>query len=192
MTIFKTERKALLDRNPHLKAYQRKKLLFFCAKFLLFEAAVISLTIYLASYTESAVVLGAFFAIVLPWWVLKPQRVFGKTGVGEIKEIVRVSKRVTREKGLAVFYTDMHYRTFIICRMINDKGREVEFEFPEQCEPVFHAGDKIIKLSAIKYPIILTDHSWCMCPFCGNVFPKENDHCIQCNAEPINITCSKK
>ena len=188
MTTYSIERKSLFEQNPALQKYQRKKLLFFWLKLLFLEAIVISLSVYLMSYTESAIALGICLSIALPLWLLKPQSIFGKTCMGTITEVVGVTRRVTRQKGVAVFYNDMHYRTFIICRVVTPQNRELEFEFPEQFEPVFHEGDTVIKLAAVAYPINLTEHDWVLCPFCGNIMPEENDRCTGCNARPIKLS----
>ena len=185
MTNYSTERKLLFEENPDLRAYQRKKLIVFCFKLLLLEAIVILLSVYLMSYTESAIALGVCFAVALPWWILKPQIVFGRSCIGTIKEVVSVSRRVTRDKGFAVFYTDTHSRTFIVCRVVTPQNRELEFEFSDQYENVYHKGDTVIKLPAVPYPINLTEHDWGLCPFCGNIMPKENDCCVECNANSI-------
>ncbi|MBQ3227301.1 MAG: hypothetical protein IJB43_01825, partial [Clostridia bacterium] len=63
MTNYSTERKLLFEENPDLRAYQRKKLIVFCFKLLLLEAIVILLSVYLMSYTESAIALGVCFAV---------------------------------------------------------------------------------------------------------------------------------
>ena len=185
MTNYSRERKKLLEQNPALRSYQRKKLTFFWLKLVFIEAGVVLLSVYLMSYTESAIALGICLAVALPLWLLKPQNIFGKTCLGTITEVVGVTRRVTRQKGVAVFYNDMHYRTFIICRVVTPQNRELEFEFPEQYEPVFHKGDTVIKLAAIAYPINLTRHDWVLCPFCGNIMPEENDRCVGCNAISI-------
>ena len=185
MTNYTKERKKLLEHNPELRAYQRKKLIFFWLKFLLIEAGVVLISVYLMRYTDSAIAVGICLAIVLPLWILKPQGIFGKTCIGTIAEVVGVTRRVTRQKGFAVFYNDMHYRTFIICRVMTSRNRELEFEFPEQYEPVFHKGDTVIKLAAVAYPINLTKHDWVLCPFCGNVMPEGNERCVGCNGRYI-------
>ena len=188
MTRYQAASRALLEQNPQLRFHQRKKLGHFFTKLLVIEVIVISLTIYLMEFTESAVVLGICFAILLPGWILKPQLIFAKCGIGTIKEIEKVSKRVTREKGMAVFHTDLQSKLFIVCRIIGEKGQEIEFELPVQYEKVFHVGDCVLRIPAIEYPINLSEHDWILCPFCGNIFPKVNDRCVECNAKSIMST----
>ena len=187
MTNFKKEGKALFAQNPHLKAYQRKKLTLFWLKLLAIEAVVIAFAIYLMQFVESAIVLGICLAVIFPLWLLKPKNIFGKAGIGTVKEITKVSRRVAKNSGPVLQRIDMHDRTFMIFHVTTEAGKEIEFEFPEQYEAVFHQGDRIIKLPAVEYPICLTEHDWTLCPFCGNVFPVANDRCIECEAKPITL-----
>ena len=65
-------------------------------------------------------------------------------------------------------------------------GNTVEIELDICYEKVFKKGDKIIRLSGMKYPVDLTPGALLICPFCGNVFPTENDVCVECCEPAFN------
>ena len=187
MTSFRMARKTVLEQNDHLKAYQRKKLMSFFIKLFVIEAIIVLFSLYLKNYTKIALVLGGVLAMLLPCWILKPQQFFGKCGLGRISEVANVSKRVARQNGVVVFYTDMHYRTFVVCRVELPNGRTLEYEYDKCYEPAFFKEDTLLVLPGIKHPINLTKHDWVVCPFCGNVMPCENEECISCGAKAIRV-----
>ena len=68
----------ILNLNPHLRAYRRKKLAAFWIRLVLLELVVMAATVYLMSFgLKAAPALGIGLAILLPVFALKPKRTFG-------------------------------------------------------------------------------------------------------------------
>ena len=81
---------------------------------------------------------------------------------------------------------DMKEQEFTIFSVTSPNGKMQELEMETAYEAFFKKGDQIIRLSGMKYPVDLTPGALLICPFCGNVFPSENEVCIECNEPAFN------
>ena len=186
MRAYQDFAKELLRLNPHLRAYQRKKLTVFWAKFALIELVVVAATVYMMTFdVKVAPALGVILALVLPILLLKPQKFFGTRKMGRITKIAHERRQVYNPKGNT--YASMRDVTILDCFAEDEKGDAFHFEVPKRYVKVYHEGDDVVGLSGLPYPIVLTPHPWILCPLCGGIMREENEYCVECGAERIKL-----
>lgn len=183
----------LLQDNPNLKKYRRKKLIAFYFKLALIELAAVAATLYLDAYKiPIAPVLGLIIAIGGPFLFLSPHKFFATRKMGVIKAIEYEQRRVIEGVTGKLTYTDMKARTFLDCTIEDRNGRRSHFEVKQQYQKIYHIGDEVIGLLGVEYPINLTPHSFVLCPICGNMMPRENDDCVECGSKRIQLPESQQ
>ncbi|MBE6628303.1 MAG: hypothetical protein E7629_05190 [Ruminococcaceae bacterium] len=175
---------AILNLNPHLRAYRRKKLAAFWIRLVLLELVVMAATVYLMSFgLKAAPALGIGLAILLPVFALKPKRTFGMRMRGRITKIDHERRQVYDP--MAAGRASVRGATILSCAVENADGRSSCFDVPKRCVKVYREGDEVIGISGIPYPIVLTPHEWILCPLCGGVMPAVNETCVECGAQRI-------
>ena len=192
MTRYLQERDRLMKLNPHLRSYQRRKITGFCIKLFVLEAIIIALAVYLSCYIDIAWVYGVCFGLVLPWFIFKPQRLFGRVGVGSIVEIEHDSRTVSQYKGAKLFYSDLHHQNVMICCIKNTSGRKIDLEYHGRYARTFFEDDVLVMLPFVAHPINLTPHDWIACCFCGNIMPYETKICIGCYRQTVRVKTTDK
>lgn len=163
MNTYRNCVKAILELNPMLKVYQRKKLTVFWTKFTLIELAAVAATVYMMTFgVKIAPVLGVILALVLPILLLKPQKFFGTRKRGKIIKIAHERRQIYNPMGNS--YTSMRGATVLDCLVEDENGHVSHFEVPKRYVKVYHEGDDVVGLSGLPYPIVLTPHPWILCP----------------------------
>ena len=186
MKNYAKEREALFRQNPCLRSHQRTIFARFFVEILLLETLVAAFALYLWKYTELAPFLWIGLAAVLPWVVLKPQKLFGKVGIFQITDVKLIPRYITLKKGIVTTFADKGFRNFVVYHTVSAKGHKRKFEYEGRYARAYEKGDMLIILPGIAYPINLTARNWIVCPFCGNVMPKENKECVGCGAKSVH------
>lgn len=186
MNTYRNCVKEILELNPPLRVYQRKKLTVFWTRFALIELVVVAATVYMMTFgVKIAPVLGVILALVLPILLLKPQKFFGTRKRGKIIKIAHERRQIYNPMGNS--YTSMRGATVLDCLVEDENGHVSHFEVLKKYEKVYHVGDEVVGLSGISYPIVLTLHDWRLCPYCGGIMHEENEYCVECGAERIKL-----
>ena len=187
MSEYKRIRRALLKQSPRFKRTQILILLRFLIPLLLL-IALVALFIYQASIiTAVALPVAAVLAAWGFWWLNRRYRLFGWRIYGTVTDVEKEIRWVNSPKNIY----RMVEKTFVILSVTTPKGKIKKIDLPYCYLRVFPKGDKILRMVGMQYPVDLTPEDFLICPFCGNVFPKENTYCVGCgetalNAEIIN------
>lgn len=179
---YKRIRRELFTLNPQFRKLQTRAFLGFFLKILLMESLMAAFTVGTYVITPKGAVTFPIIGIILLVIVLAKSKFWGWRTYGEITDITRTSRLnplkgkfgVIREKPISIF------------TVTDSDGNAANIELDTHYEKVFQKGDKIIRLSGMLYPVNLTPEALLICPFCGNVFPSENEVCIECNEPALN------
>ena len=187
MNDLKTTRKRVLEQNPDIKHFQKKRLTAFFIKLIAIEAVVVALTVSLLNHgVIVAIPVGICLAIILPLWLLKPQKVlaFG-VKLGKVVDVKIVQRRVSPNDGRVNSMNRMVTRNFAIFTLEDKNGRTSKLELESQFHAAIYEGDTLLRLSGVPYPINLKRHTKALCPICGNIMPQESTRCVGCDANAV-------
>ena len=191
MDTYKNTLALVFQNNPHLRLFRQKRFLSFFIRLFLLTIPLVGLGVYLTTVTEIALWVGVVAGMVLPWFVMKPQRLFTPRWLGTVQKIAYVQRRVdvkkTHSHAGGTFYTDMRDRTFIRVTVQDDKGRAHIFEKEQRYEQVYRTGDRVMAIMGLSHPIPLTPDEKTVCPRCGNIMPCTNEICVGCNAPVTTV-----
>ena len=178
---YKRIRKELFALNPRFRKLQTRAFLRLFLKILFWELLMAAFTVGTYVITPGGALTFPIIGILSVAVILKKSKFWKWRTFGEVTNIARTSRMyplkayfgAVREKQVSIFtVTDAH-------------GTTMEIELDICYERVFKKGDKLIRLSGMQYPVDLTPEDILICPFCGNVFPSENDVCVQCGEPAI-------
>ena len=189
MNDLKTTRKRVLEQNPDIKHFQKKRLTAFFIKLIAIEAVAIALTVSLLNHgVVAAIPVGICLAIILPLWLLKPHKflVFG-VKLGRVVEVKIVQKLVESQHGWIRYNWALgaNHGQFAVFKIEDENGRTSKLELESQFHAAIYEGDTLLRLSGVPYPINLKRHTKALCPICGNIMPRESTRCVGCDANAV-------
>ena len=188
MNDLKTTRKRVLEQNPDIKHFQKKRLTAFFIKLIAIEAVVVALTVSLLNHgVIVAIPVGICLAIILPLWLLKPQKVlaFG-VKLGKVVDVKIVQRRIESQNGwTGKFLLSMTDGQFAVFTLEDENGRTSKLELEARFHAAIYEGDTLLRLSGVPYPINLKRHTKALCPICGNIMPRESTRCVGCDANAV-------
>ena len=177
---------SLIEKNQYIKKYQRKVLLSFFLKLALIEIVIIAMIVLPKNITVYEILFGTGIAIFVPYFLLKPKKVFGGTKTGTIANIAYITHKPPRADRIAVDFLNAQLVSFIECTVVDENEEKWTFKLEQRYDKIYHAGDEVVYPGFVKYPINLTSHEFVLCPFCGNIMPRPVTHCVECGALPID------
>lgn len=183
---YSEQKQMLLNHNPALASMIKRKQWTLVAKLILFEAPILAATVYLTTVTVSAIPIGVIIAALVAFFTLRAAGVFRPKFYGKIVSFEKESRLFAKDKTSRV--GDFYYGNVIIYTVENEMGKCARFEVAEKCARAYTVGDVVIRLPFVEYPIDLIRDDWEICPFCGNVFPKESEYCVECGAPKLDIS----
>ena len=181
---YKRLRKELFRISPHFKKRQAKIYFLFILKLTLAELLVAAFMAGVYVITPGGALAFPIIGIIVFWKLLKKSILDKKALVGVITTIGRDNRLIASDSNIR----RMLSKNFSIYTVTLSDGRTEELALPVPYERVFKKGDKLIRLSGMKYPVDLTPEELLICPFCGNIFPTENKDCIECGEPALNAT----
>jgi len=183
---YKIIKRNLLQKCPRLKAQQRKRIFWFLFKLLLVEALIAFLSWKSIHALSAAPYIGAGIGAVALIFLLWKSKLINTRIYGTVTAIQHEMLGVNRYGGVVRHATDMMLKEFTIFVVTAPNGRKRKIKMELFYEKAFKKGDRIILLSGMKYPVDLTPEELLICPFCGNIFPTENEVCIGCGEPALN------
>ena len=184
---YKRIRRELFAHSPRFKKLQAKIFFRFAIKIILLELLIAAFAVGAFSLAPTSVYAFIIIGIAVFCYLLKTSKLIGHRMLGTITHITRDNIRVSSE-----YIRRMTDRNFSLFTVTASDGKEATFFLPVPYERVFKKGDKIIRLSGMKYPVDLTTEELLICPFCGNIFPTENQDCIECGEPALNAKAIDK
>ena len=189
MNDLKTTRKRVLEQNPDIKHFQKKRLTAFFIKLIAIEAVAIALTVSLLNHgVVAAIPVGICLAIILPLWLLKPHKflVFG-VKLGRVVEVKIVQKLIESQHGWIRYNWALgaNHGQFAVFKIEDENGRTSKLELEARFHAAIYEGDTLLRLSGVPYPINLKRHTKALCPICGNIMPRESTRCVGCDANAV-------
>ncbi|MBE6602675.1 MAG: hypothetical protein E7637_09290 [Ruminococcaceae bacterium] len=181
---YKKIKQELYRQSPRFRQRQTQILIGFLLKLFLMEALIIAFAIGAYAISPGAGYSCIGVGILVFWLLIKKSKFFKYRFLGKVTDIRRESKMVDR-KGYA---RSMRSQVLSIFTVTDENGNRLEIELPVPYEKVFKKGDKIIRLAGMKYPVDLTPEELLVCPFCGNIFPTENEVCVECGEPALNAS----
>lgn len=185
---YKTARDMLLRKYPVIKATQNRKTLRFLLVLISLEALIAIFAFFGAKITPiapySALGIGlAMFAVFLYRFLKTNAPIYGT-----VTDSHRIIHGVHRNGGGVVRYAmDMKSQEFTVFSIASPSGKIHESEMETAYESFFKKGDRIIRLSGMRYPVKLTHGELLICPFCGDLFPGETEHCKTCGKPAFSV-----
>ena len=176
---YQAAKKRLLCECPDLAHHRRRAFTVFFVKLVLLELLVAAFTVYLCSFYIPLGAVGLTLALLLPFPLLKPQKIFKRRLIGEVTEVGYRQKRVIANK-VTTFYNSMADVVFLELTLQTPKGKTETLTLEKKYEKVFAKGDVLILLSACSHPITLTPRELTVCPRCATVAPLLRGTCITC------------
>jgi len=179
---YKRIRKELFAHSPRFKKRQAVIYLWFFLRLGLAEALVGAFVagVWLLSPIGSLFI--AVVGVAVFWTMLKSSILCKKALYGTVIEIGRDNLMVNSQTNIR----RMESKNFTVYTVARPDGKNETLLLPVPYERVFKKGDKLIRLSGMKYPVDLTPEELLICPFCGNIFPTENEICIGCGEPALN------
>jgi len=178
---YKRIRKELFALNPRFKKLQTRATLGFFLKIALLELLMAAFTVGTYIITPGGAITFPIIGILSFAVILRKSKFWKWRTYGEITDITRTS-RLNPLKG---YFGAVREKQVSIFTVTDSDGNTVEIELDICYEKVFKKGDQIIRLSGMKYPVDLTPEEILICPFCGNIFPTENEVCVECGEPAI-------
>ena len=126
-------------------------------------------------------VVGLAGGLILPWVIVKPQRLMKRKYLGQVRSIQYIQRRISVDGGPSRMMTSMVDATFICCTVMDSKGKRYTFELPEKYAAVYHEGDLILSMSGFNFPLNMSKHDLSVCPCCGGIEPRANGGCRSCH-----------
>lgn len=179
---YKHIRQALIAHYPDFQKKQRQLFWAFFLKVFLVEALVIIFAIGSYKISLGAACSCIAAGILLFGVLLKKSKFFRYRFLGEVTAVSRAS-HMTALKGYTKAMREQVFTTFTVT---TENGNKMEIELPVPYEKVFKKGDRIIRFSGMDFPVDLKPEEFLICPFCGNIFPKENKVCVECGTAALN------
>ncbi len=184
---YKRIRRELFAHSPRFKKLQSKIFFRFAIKVILLELLIAAFAVGAFSLAPTSVYAFIIIGIAVLYYLTKASKLIGTRVLGTVTDINRITRNVTRsgmnQRGGTFRMTQ---NTFSVFTISSDDGNTQEIELNVQYEKVFKKGDRIIRLSGMKHPVDLTPEELLICPFCGNIFPTENQDCIECGEPALN------
>ena len=180
---YKQTKMALYRQSPRFKKLQTKILLRFVFKVVLCELPIAALTVGAYVISPAGALTFPIIGIIIFWILFEKDFLSKKALYGTVTAIIRDNLTVKSDN-----IRWMKQQNFSIYTVTMPNGKKEELILPIPYERVFKKGDKIIRITGMKYPVDLTPEEWLICPFCGNIFPTENKDCIECGEPALNAT----
>lgn len=189
MRSYRDVRQDLLKVEPRFQQIQRRAVLGFLLWTIPLEALIVAFSIGAYALTPAALYIGIVLGICVLVWRLKAARLIGNrlygTIVSQTREVRLMSNDgVSSRTGGSVHR--MYQRALTVYTVQAPDGQNVTFTAEIRYERVFKNGEKVIRLPGMLYPVDLNPERYVLCPFCGNISPKENDLCIECGAPALD------
>ena len=144
------------------------------------------------SYTSGRDLLSpsaAFFTalLIVPFYPLRMhERFFGKTYYADVANVrlEEIGKAKSTGHARGVVSTKMVKIKTSVLYLRTSRGDSIRFEYPGITELPYKKGDRVLKLSAFKYPIktSLPDNE-IFCPKCARVYPAKTAKCKWCGTK---------
>lgn len=165
--------------NPQIIAYRNKKWAALIAKWLIAVALIMAIAVIAYPTSPSMLPICIIVAIVFPLWWLKPWTHFRKGWLGTV-ESIQLEDRYENidRKRLNPFYGGRDTFTYAHFTVLDCKGKKRSFCLDRKYEEIYQIGDRVMRISGLGYPVDLTLQKKTVCPRCGSVFPRENEHCV--------------
>ena len=184
--FYKKEAEALLRNSPSLAKIRKKRIFKLFFKMSLVEIAILGLTgyLYYSTHQIALAVVGVGLALFALYKIADPRKNF-KRRCGRVTEIKFFQTRVVNKNGFMNSYTAMMDAVVLIVSLEAANGRRYKLELENRFQDVIREGDVLIQLPGIPYFINKTPCDLVVCPYCGNMMPKENEDCIGCGRENV-------
>lgn len=178
---YKKIRRELFAISPRFRKLQTKIVLKFMFKVTPIELLIAAFAV--AAYAMAPGVVIAFPVIgFFAFWVIFKKDLLSKKALyGTVTAIGRDNMMVNSD-----YIQRMRHQNFTIYTVTTLDGKREKLILPIPYERVFKKGDKLIRLTGMKYPVDLTPEELLICPFCGNIFPTENKDCVECGEPALN------
>ena len=119
---YHSAKKQLLRECPDLAHHRKRTFTAFAVKLVLLELAVAAFTVYLCSFYIPLGAVGLTLALLLPFPLLKPQKIFKRRLIGEVTNVGFRQKRVIANK-VTTFYNSMADVVFLELTVQTPKGQ---------------------------------------------------------------------
>ena len=183
---YKKEAEELLKRCPNLARIRKKRLFKIFFKTSIVCLAILGLTgyLYFSTHQVALAVVGVALAAYALYKTANPRKNLQRR-YGRVEEIRFFQTRVVNKKGFMNSYTAMMDAVVLIVSLKAANGRRYKMELENRFQDVIKEGDVLIQLPGIPYFINKTPGDWVICPYCGNMMPRESEDCIGCGRENI-------
>ena len=189
MRTYQEVRDDLLLVEPRFYKIQKRAVLGFLLWTIPLELLVISFSAGAYLLTPTALYVGIALGLCVLVWRLKAARLIGNRLYGTIVSQTREVKLRSTDgvsSRTASSTHRMYQRAITVYTVQTPDGRTQTFEAEIRYENVFKNGEKVIRLPGMLYPVDLNPERFVLCPFCGNISPKENAVCIECYAPALD------
>jgi hypothetical protein len=183
---YKREAEALLKSCPSLASFRRRRLFQVFLKMAVVGITFLSLTGYLYFDTRQvaiAVVGGAFTVFAL-YKIANPRKNFQRR-CGTIREITFFQTRVNNKNGPINMYGAMMDAVVLIVSLETPTGRRYKIELENRFQDLIKTGDVLIQLPGVPHFINKSPSDLVICPYCGNIMPRDSEDCVGCGRENI-------
>ncbi len=167
-----------LRRHPELHNFRMRRLAVSCLKICLIVLIFAEVTIFLYERTPhpSIIVLGVIIGLAAVFYLGKPHKTFRKMQA-TVVAAEYVVKCIADKRNLRRIIRDA---MFLKVTVTVKGGKEKTLEFPSFYDATVREGDTILFVPGIVYPLFCTPREKAVCPYCGNVMPTRNAHCVDC------------
>ena len=183
---YRREAEALLKSCPDLASFRRRRLLQVFLKMAVIGIALLALTGYLYFDTRQvaiAVVGGALTLFVL-YKIANPCKNFQRR-CGIVREITFFQTRVNNKNGPMHMYGAMMDAVVLIVSLETATGRRYKMELENRFQDLIKTGDVLIQMPGVPHFINKSPGDLVICPYCGNIMPREGGECVGCGRENI-------
>ena len=183
---YKEEAETLLRRAPSLAKNRKKRLFTLFFKMALVGIAILGLTgyLYYSTHQIALAVVGVCLTVFALYKIADPRKHFIRR-CGRVAAIQFFQTRVVNKNGFMNTYTAMMDAVVLIVSLEAANGRRYKLELENRFQDVIREGDVLIQLPGIPYFVSKTPCDLVVCPYCGNMMPRENEDCIGCGRENI-------
>ena len=188
MNDYKEICRRLFEIEPRFRRIQRRSLAVFLCWVLPLEALTVAFAWQATKLTPAAPYIGIVLGLCVLVWRLKAARLIGNRLYGRIVSQTR-QVRLMSNNGVssrtATSTHRMYQRALTVYTVQAPDGRRVTFEAEIRYERVYSVGDRVLRLPGMRLPVDLSPERYVLCPFCGNISPKENETCVECGAPAL-------
>ena len=177
----------MIDKNPTMVAYARKKKLRKLLRVVLFNLLILSITFVTLDQmprldARLPILLSAFLICLIYTLTAKPRGlIFAKPCVGVIENTAITTRSVGRDDNVRW----MEQRNFVVLSVRTESGENLRIELDSKYASYYRLGDRVGVWSGLPFPILLDAEEGraTVCWWCGGINRPEDVECLHCGRD---------